>query len=57
MDGEYLTRDQIWFTAKENGLSSELYSIADFNEDRRKKSFYESYMHGIYGAVPKIKGI
>ncbi|MBS4773074.1 MAG: ATP-binding protein [Proteobacteria bacterium] len=57
MDGEYLTRDQIWFTAKENGLSSELYSIADFNEDRRKKSFYESYMHGIYGAVPKVKGI
>ncbi len=57
MDGEYLTRDQIWFTSKEDGLSSELYSIADFNEDRRKKSFYESYMHGIYGAVPKVKGM
>lgn len=57
MDGENLTRDQIWFTTKENGLSSELYSIADFNEDRRKKSFYESYMHGIYGAIPKVKGM
>lgn len=57
MDGECLTRDQIWFTTKENGLSSELYSLADFNEDRRKKSFYESYLHGIYGALPKVKGL
>ncbi|MFI3242263.1 MAG: ATP-binding protein [Alphaproteobacteria bacterium] len=57
MDGDYLTRDQIWFTSKENnnGFSSELYSLSDFDENRKKKSFYESYMYGVYGALPKIK--
>ena len=57
MDGEHLTRDQIWFTSKENGYSSELYSLSDFKQiKRRKGTFYNEYMYGIFGAVPHING-
>lgn len=57
MDGEYLTRDQIWFVSKENGYSSDLYSLSDFKQIKRKKgSFYNEYMYGIFGAVPHISG-
>lgn len=55
MDGDTLTRDQIWFISKENGYSSDLYSLSDFKEIKRKKgTFYNEYMYGIFGAVPKI---
>ncbi len=55
MDGEHLTRDQIWFTSKENGYSSDLYSLSDFKQIKRKKgAFYNEYMYGIFGAVPNI---
>lgn len=56
MDGDTLTRDQIWFTSKENGYSSDLYSLSDFKEIKRKNaSFYNEYMYGVFGAVPNIK--
>ena len=55
MDGEHLTRDQIWFVSKENGYSSDLYSLSDFKQIKRKKgAFYNEYMYGIFGAVPNI---
>ena len=57
MDGETLTRDQIWFVSKSdsNGFYSELYSLSDFKKITRKNiSFYDAYMDGIYGAVPNI---
>lgn len=55
MDGDTLTRDQIWFVSKENGYSSDLYSLSDFKAIKRKKgAFYNEYMYGIFGAVPKI---
>lgn len=55
MDGDNLTRDQIWFVSKENGCSSDLYSLSDFKQIKRKKgAFYNEYMYGIFGAVPKI---
>ncbi len=56
MDGETLSRDQIWLTSKENGFSSQLYSLGDFKELTRKKdNFYNEYMYGIFGAIPNIK--
>lgn len=57
MDGEILSRDQIWLISKEqnDGFYSNLYSLSDCKEDRKKKSFYDSYMHGIYGAYPLIR--
>lgn len=55
MDGDTLTRDQIWFVAKENGYSSDLYSLSDFKEIKRKKgAFYNEYMYGVFGAIPNI---
>jgi len=57
MDGENLTRDQIWFVSKENSYSSDLYSLSDFKQIKRKKgAFYNEYMYGIFGAVPNISG-
>ena len=58
MDGDHLSRDQIWFTSKElnNGFYSDLYSLSDFKKLTRKNvSFYESYMEGVYGAVPFLE--
>lgn len=56
MDGENLTRDQIWFVSKENSYASELYSLSDFKQiKRRKGAFYNEYMYGIFGAIPNIK--
>lgn len=55
MDGENLTRDQIWFVSKENGYSSDLYSLSDFKQIKRKQgAFCNEYMYGIFGAVPNI---
>ncbi len=58
MDGEHLSRDQIWFVSKERsgGFYSDLYSLSDFKiENRKNKSFYDAYMTGIYGAVPFVE--
>ena len=56
MDGETLSRDKIWFTSKENGFYSQLYSLSDFKELKRKKDrFYNEYMYGIFGAIPNVK--
>ena len=55
MDGEHLSRDQIWLTSKElnKGFYSDLYSLSDFkNLNRKNATFYNAYMEGIYGAVP-----
>lgn len=55
MDGETLSRDQIWLASKENGFHSKLYSLGDFKELKRKKDkFYNEYMYGIFGAIPNI---
>ena len=54
MDGETLTRDQIWFTSKENGFYTDLYPLSDFGDKRIDLDFYKSYIRGVYGAVPRI---
>lgn len=54
MDGETLTRDQIWFTSKENGFYTDLYPLSDFGDKRIDLNFYKSYIRGIYGAVPHV---
>ena len=53
MDGEALTRDQIWLASKENGFYTDLYSLSDFS-DRKRIDFYKAYMNGVYGAVPNV---
>ena len=61
MDGDHLSRDQIWFVSKEtnNGFHSDLYSLSDFNikVNRKNVSFYNAYIHGVYGGVPFMEKI
>lgn len=60
MDGRYLSRDQIWLTGKDlnDGYSSSLYSLSDFNKLNRKNiSFQGAYLDGIYGAVPNLESL
>lgn len=54
MDGNTLTRDQIWLINKENNCASTIKSLKDFNEPRKNKSFVDSYINGLYGAIPNI---
>lgn len=59
MDGNHLTRDQIWFVDKaiNNGYSSSLYSLSDFKNisARKATSFADAYMSGVYGATPNVE--
>ncbi len=55
MDGDALSRDQIWFTDKKDSYSSSLYSLRKFDEKRKNKSFIETYMKGNYGSFPQPK--
>ena len=46
-----LRRDQIWFTEKDNGGSTHLYSLSDF-KPRKHENIKLGYMQGRYGGVP-----
>ena len=60
LGSDYLRRDEIWFTAKdENGVST-LYSLADCVDDdgvkiRKDENFEKNYLQGKYLAIPQIK--
>lgn len=51
MDKQFMRRDQIWFTSKNNNGESSLYSLAEF-KIRNDKSFAKDYLGGIYGGIP-----
>ena len=60
LNGNFLRRDEIWFTEKApNGIST-LYSLADFvDEDgvkiRKDENYEKNYLLGKYGAIPSLK--
>lgn len=62
MSNQFLRRDEIWFTTKdENGLSS-LYSLSevvdqDGNKIRKDENYEKNYMSGKYGAIPELSGV
>ena len=49
-------RDQIWLTEKNSYGSTDLFSLADFEKDKKKvrndEAFEKNYLLGKYGAVP-----
>lgn len=54
---QYLRRDQIWFTEKDNTDSTELYSLVEFRDETGKKvrndrSIEKDYINGRFGAIP-----
>ena len=54
LDKQYVRRDQIWFTNKNEYGESTLYSLADY-KIRNDKSFTKDYLSGVYDAIPNLK--
>lgn len=54
LDKQYVRRDQIWFTDKNEYGESTLYSLADF-KIRNDKSFTKDYLGGVFDAIPNLK--
>ncbi|MEU6643229.1 ATP-binding protein [Saccharomonospora sp. NPDC046836] len=48
-----LGSDEVWFTEKDRGSASQLYSLHEF-EVRKDDNFERRYMQGRYGAVPMV---
>ncbi len=60
LSNNLLRRDEIWFTEKDGGGVSALYSLADFLDEngtkiRKDESYEKNYLLGKYGAVPTLK--
>jgi AAA15 family ATPase/GTPase len=51
LDQELLRRDEIWFTEKDNELSTRLYSLAEF-QVRKDLQLRKHYLSGRFGAIP-----
>ncbi|GAB4496922.1 MAG: ATP-binding protein [Anaerolineales bacterium] len=47
-----LRRDQIWFTEKNRLGATELYSLAEFKDERAESAFDTRYLSGRYGGIP-----
>ncbi len=47
-------RDQIWMAQKDEFGATDLYSLAQFKNVRKKEDFEKRYIQGKYGAVPYL---
>lgn len=54
LDKQYMRRDQIWFTEKDENGESSLFSLAEFKV-RNDKPFGKDYLGGVYGGIPMLK--
>ena len=59
LNSEFLRRDEIWFAAKREDFSSNLYSLSDFKkissngkQPRKDENYAKQYIEGRYGADP-----
>lgn len=60
LSNKIFRRDQIWFTEKDAGEGTDLYSLAEFKEPdgtkiRNDRSYEKDYINGRYGGIPYIK--
>ena len=57
LDPELFRRDQIWFTEKDRGAATQLYSMSDYKERKPRKgeAMQRGYLAGRYGAIPILK--
>jgi hypothetical protein len=51
LDPNFVRRDQVWFTEKDNQQSSHLYPLLDFSP-RKGEALEKGYLQGRYGAIP-----
>lgn len=49
-----LRRDQIYFVEKNQQEETDLYSLVEYGNVRKDRSFEKDYIHGKYGAIPYI---
>jgi len=57
MSQTLMRRDQIWFTEKKESGATELFSLYDFDVDKRPRAnsaFERNYFAGRFGAVPRF---
>jgi len=52
LDADLFRRDQVWFVEKDSQEASELFSLADFKNVRKKINIRKRYRSGEYGGVP-----
>ena len=58
LDRKLFRRDQIWFTQKRHGGTSQLYSLYSQGVRPRKTAAWQKgYLAGRYGAVPRLEGL
>jgi len=62
MNNKVFRRDEIWFAAKDDKESTQLYSLADIKEEngeriRTDAAYNKQYLEGRYGADPYFKNI
>ncbi|HAO9079693.1 TPA: AAA family ATPase, partial [Escherichia coli] len=56
LDFELIRRDEVWFTEKNKGGVSRIYSLEEF-QPRFDKDIRKGYLVGRFGGIPKIKNI
>jgi len=54
LDKQFVRRDQVWFTSKDDEGKSKLCSLSDF-KIRNDKSYRKDYLGGVYGGIPILK--
>ncbi len=54
LDLDIFRRDQIWFTAKDEGGATSLYSLYEFKGARKDENISRGYLAGRYGAIPFV---
>jgi len=57
LNPELFRRDQIWFTEKDRGGGTQLYSMSDYKERKPRKgeAMQKGYLAGRYGAIPILE--
>jgi hypothetical protein len=51
---EELEKEEIFFTEKDQQGRTRIYGLTDIESVRRSDNFYQKYLGGVYGAVPRI---
>ena len=56
LDQEILRTDEIWFTQKDKGGATHMYSLSDFNISNTA-NIEDGYLHGCYGGIPFLSNL
>jgi predicted ATPase len=51
---EELRKEEIFFTEKDQQGRTRIFGLSDVESVRRSDNFYQKYLGGVYGAVPRI---